>query len=975
MKNKKILFIFLSLITLSFFEGQGSLDYIRPIIIDTNKTQEEITRSFKITTTDGSHSKSPVSFNKTLFNQNQGNFYLGSKEVITDNNLKNCSISVVKVGQQDPFIQGIMPKNTASETENPLYGAQILNLAPFGSTGLIVNAPDSTNANKNIYLVESPGTTAIDTSSDINDAGGSAPTNEIKSITSSSNYIFAAVSATTKLWSDNSEAGINRGIAVIYPDFSQKPATLRVLNANDIDQNVEGNKAAQLSLLAGDGIVAFRKTSAGIYKAIFSPEASDDASVDMIWSSALQRLFVVTTDLARDDDSKEGGVLSIVVGRLEKNTSTNKTSLVFSPIIANPTSSLTPDATTHIIGFYYTANKTDSSKVSTKKVKLMHTSTDKYYLITNSTLVEKTVTLGGGTTTYGTDGVFAFPLKTTDSDPKLVGTLAQTPSINDAKFTVGTNNINSIIEDSYAITDIFVHGDSVYQCLGSQSDPENLGIFQSTAIFNGNGDIIGWTLWQRVMGSIQKVWGGDVDHSTNCFYFLSSPTPSIKDNNSNTVRVTQWNTTELANANISEMGNASYNLSSTLAQIFPQSEGGILQIFDFDDQTDGFNKGEFSMMVVVGYNKIALVQTGEFVNGILKPTTHFEIGTNIIVFNDDSLKNIAPLCCAEVSRMSTKNSGWLFVGGLGGIAVLNKSNNGWDTEKGLSNVTDLSGYSFKQLTAKTGSFANTRKIICQNSKTWLATRDAVYFFDISSNTFVTNSNVNETTMDAKLPIGTKFSDLLVIPGNNNSNRTNSNVDEATITPSNLPTGTRFPLNNNSNRFLIMATTSGLYTFKLGESSAYKIGNNADPAVHLNYISMSKGKPSSTGNLYVLFSNFVDEIGKVYRYYISGENSTQSFVQPIKSNSYTDGFFVDLHYYRGNFATDGSFGYSELAKGIGYNDMFHMYEITTNASDQNYDMTLDININPNTNWYIGTVTKNSTSGSILVPGDWGLIVNE
>ena len=80
------------------------------------------------------------------------------------------------------------------------------------------------------------------------------------------------------------------------------------------------------------------------------------------------------------------------------------------------------------------------------------------------------------------------------------------------------------------------------------------------------------------------------------------------------------------------------NLSSTLASIFPETKGVIHQIVSFDDKTSGFKLGQFSMMVALGYDNLALIQTG--VGATFFPVQKFltsDPGKNVFSFLDPSL--------------------------------------------------------------------------------------------------------------------------------------------------------------------------------------------------------------------------------------------------------------------------------------------------------------------------------------------------
>lgn len=134
--------------------------------------------------------------------------------------------------------------------------------------------------------------------------------------------------------------------------------------------------------------------------------------VDMCWDDELKRLFVGFGDIALGDDAGyltngSGGVCSIMVGQEKKINAAQPNGLYFQPAIANFCSLqfqdiLNPDAalakdfkkanpTDYIAGFYQKHNPDklanplpgDDLHASAKKLRVMHTSTGKDYLIFN----------------------------------------------------------------------------------------------------------------------------------------------------------------------------------------------------------------------------------------------------------------------------------------------------------------------------------------------------------------------------------------------------------------------------------------------------------------------------------------------------------------------------------------------------------------------------------------------------------------
>jgi len=124
------------------------------------------------------------------------------------------------------------------------------------------------------------------------------------------------------------------------------------------------------------------------------------------------------------------------------------------------------------------------------------------------------------------------------------------------------------------------------------------------------------------------------------------------------------------------------------------------QYFEFDEDTQGFatyNRGawpKFSMAIATGYGKVALIQTGR--STLVSPsTTDWDpfnatddftaanatagASAKTLVWNfngtDTVLPSLGPITTAEMSRIPGVNAtaqleGWVFVGGMGGVAFL-----------------------------------------------------------------------------------------------------------------------------------------------------------------------------------------------------------------------------------------------------------------------------------------------------------------
>lgn len=317
--------------------------------------------------------------------------------------------------------------------------------------------------------------------------------------------------------------------------------------------------------------------------------------------------------------------------------------------------------------------------------------------------------------------------------------------------TEDPTKINQLLsyDGSAKIADMQIVGDTVYVGLTSERDASHngeSGIFSSTALFSSNGDIRAWTPWQRVMGNTDAAYTIGFDKNSGNFWYFSTPdgTPA-GDSGPSSVNVTQWG---IGDPNL-HGGNAPTDttilLSTLLSSIFGAS-GGVNGLFDFGPSTPGFKvwtpgdvdneenrHQQFGMMVATGNGKIALIETGSSFRtstGIFQPTKAFtkfvggkdptaDLNANVYVFSYDSpnyagdaLQGLGALGAAEVARIPAISDndddyqGWLFVGGIGGVAVLvqDYEGSGWPTMSGGGINRLLPGNQFSGLGSSSEDF-------------------------------------------------------------------------------------------------------------------------------------------------------------------------------------------------------------------------------------------------------------------------------
>ncbi len=744
--------------------------------------------------------------------------------------------------------------------------------------------------------------------------------------------------------------------------------------------------------------------------------------VEMYWDQPFERLYVGLSDVRRDDPTKEGGLCSILVGhkiKCQRKNGVQLEAFYFLPVYygyneanarqATPKQnhflldkSLTyktddtnnKNITTLIGTFYGDGTTTDGRKdvhISTRKIRTLHTSTGKDYLIVHNTTTCGAKTAGSLVIPDVIDGICALPLltkapailsaKNTRHDDDFKGTVSgvttstgiakwapptsvtDMPRVTDLAVAVGglknpagiettdgttfTDRFNPF--DNSFIKDMFIVGDAVYVCLAGYKG-QDTGIFMSAALFDGNGNIMGWTPWQRVMGNLERIFGGGMDAKTGNFYFLSSESndsTAIGDKYylADTVAATHWGK--------GDNSTQDKKLSTVLSTLLGQANGGINNIVNFDEYTGGFALGRFSMMLALGYDSLALVVTGEWKNGAFVPVKDFVSGTNVFsIANNPVLRDIAPITTAETARTQADNSGWFFVGGYKGVAVYSKTadGSGWESQTGLT--VDLiknngSNFSFKKLTLTGGeALTDVRKLISNGSSLMIFTATKCYSIKFSADNFKTGTiGKDDTTgwreLTITLPVGAAYTDAVFV-GNN--------------------------------RYVI-ATTKGILIWDNSTPAipTTTVISSISPVLSLTYLSTVKenGWAGQKGNVYALVASFICNSGEIYRFTVdSTARLPKDVLKPIDGENKS---CINLKEFRGKFTTDGSMGISLTSKDFNQEDLVRLYSLVQASKATTVTKYLDINLE--TNYKTGLAVANSAAGAWIVPGDWGIRINE
>lgn len=848
---------------------------------------------------------------------------------------KERGISFLALAPQDACV------NNKKSSKNPVYTADIKDITLKSQVPVVLLGtpnPDSKSSefgdNQTIALINdvNKGSVVYTTTQKLNDANGDASSG-ILGIGASRNYIFAGVAP-----EGGTFGNANSGIAMLKVEScSLKPI--------DPATGENENKSLDFSTIAGSDIAI-------------------QEHITMHWDNTLKRLFV---GLHVKDDGGNPYANSLLVGRIEGTTGENpKPRLVLEPAI--PTGLATGND--KIVGF------DDNTILDTREaivhhVKTMHTSTGKGYVIVNGKVYNSGV---------DKNEVFALPIVKQiycDNTPTSshIGRVANNDNADQDTITDDENKIAT--EDDEAaiigggdapadVEEMYVLGDTVYICcIGEQNgspdtNPNERGIFKSTALFDENGLIRSWTPWERTMGAVDYVYGMGIDTTAGRFWYLTQTTAP-----GDTAKVTSWTYQD---------DNLLGLLQTELATEFPFCDGGVHQMFNFSDQTLGFDRDEFSMMVATGYQKVAIIQSGkDDANDKLLPTSGDDFGSNLATYfqvhNNQALKDIGPICAADISR--TDNGDWLFVGGYGGLAVLSDvgaaDGEGWDD---LNDITNIASFTFKKI----GDFSRVHKIICAGDFLYVMTQKALYRIELNEDKFKENS---PDPLNEVIIADTSYANL-------NLTSHDSLLDFIV-----------------SGKTGILATTNGLYrtsndndvmgtTAQAREWTEVKnaSGNSLGPVTHLFPLAVKSdnydGAFNNGGNLYIVAGDMSLELATVVRFDIAdtlGQASiSDTTITPIAekidgTNCPVRDYYYPFGEFRSAFATNGTFGFHTLSKHVGKTNQARFFGMTPSvpsARARDKEIPLDLS---DSSYNIGIPVKNTTSGAWMIPGDWGVRIHE
>jgi len=589
---------------------------------------------------------------------------------------------------------------------NPVYQQSIDSFASYKTMPLVAfRAPDAAGYCHSVALIQDTekGNSILVNSKSFGDALGAVTRNIVAVcggayVRESSNvftpatefgFVFAAVSPSdSSVWAGQDAAGI--GVAQVMHDG---------IVPLDVTGQGSGPRAAAVShelIQIGD-----TGTITGI--------------TALCWNERLHRLYVAV-------ETEDGGI-ALIVGRLEIPSTartTNSTPLstarcVFSPCVVGADGS---NAAEDWDDFdFVVADKDDA--LSLRRIDVMNASTGCDYIVVQR----------------GVDAVYAIPLVSSGSDAS-VGLLAQksdytraaTAGAIDQLYTISDDEVTVGAGDAPAtITSLHVHGDSIFISCAGETDATR-GIFVSQALFARSGSIIGWSPWRCVVAATHGVHDFARDTLGRMQYLVG------EDEVPHTLATQVWGRGNKNGIWGGSTDDATVGLVHAVNTFFPSSRGGVQVVTPIRSYSASawYNStaqlaSDTHLLMFAGRNRCALALTAveaSLISGAdATDLSHFI--TYDLADNDLALGMLSTVALSRSD--ADADEGWVFVGGVDGVAVLRRANgDGWYALNDLDTLR-VDEFSFKKITKSDGSdFTYVRQIVTDENNFYVVCPEGVY---------------------------------------------------------------------------------------------------------------------------------------------------------------------------------------------------------------------------------------------------------
>lgn len=860
-------------------------------------------------------------------------FFIGSKQEIADNIFAICSNLYGSSGFK-PLANKKVILNNVENSDNPICGAAINNIAMAGYFPVVSKKNDS-----KIYAINDAIASSLEViaSDDILDFNGQKVANILSLTTDlprqleapetlySDRNVFAAVRST----SGSFELAYLQ-LKVIKEAKDKRDNIFFEFFNFDANNGISGNRSVPINLDSGSQI---EKIS------------------DIYFDDVLNRLYIALKVRSGDKGTK-----ALLVAGLYANK-----------LIVQ---SIAPDSALLNSCKIISTDK-PNCQLSIDKVRTMFTRTYLNYLIVVKDKKE----------------VYAMPL-VNNTGSEFHGCLADVNSENINVFTKGLPHrfltrtfLNSAKTDKdlydqqdlrakvgchnldSKITDIEVSGDTVFVSVKDDSDIKS-GIFQSQALFDDSGKIIGWTKWKRAALEPENIKGFSFNPITADFW-------SISDNN---VLKTSWT-------------HGQTDIEKLISREFLKELSGVFSLTEFDYNSKGLNKDtgdRLAFMVLTGFNKVGLIQTACDVNNIFTERLSNISEENFVSFKDGAIADLKDynnlsgifISGADLNKIGTINSSiivsddkyaWLLVSGSNGIAILCKEDgSGWPLNPGLSKgFKELSNMSFKYIE----DYKSVVKIYATENRLYILTEKELNRINLDLETIANIIQKKDYTVSNLAQVSTNnlsdveiFSDFLIeepialLATSNGFFRSGDSIDISLIT------------NDLASNWTLIDMPEPVGTI-FGNGPATRIFSTP---------SFIKGK-NKYRNIYLLNAYSGYEQAQIYRYALSLENNKVSrnsvllFQDIFIKDKPT--FFVNLEDYRNYIYFDGAVSSASRSSFMSESPKIFLLPYNLKSS-QRFGARNLISLNLGLDNYktIGQLSK-SVSGAFIVYGDFGIRLNK
>lgn len=504
------------------------------------------------------------------------------------------------------------------------------------------------------------------------------------------------------------------------------------------------------------------------------------------------------------------------------------------------------------------------------------------------------------------------------------------------------------------VVDMFIRNDTVFVVVKEADFGKKPGIFYSQALLNTRNVIVGWTEWQRTAGTVES---------------LTAATRSLQTGNFVTIRNQGAGTAVEKTVWSSGCPNGLKQLSNLLSESLSSTQGGLQGLFNFSQKASALT--DISCLVATGLRKVIIIEGGRSINGTFCPNSGsifadqkkiFDSGavtenlilngsTRYIEFSGGNIQELGAITSAALAQDTTGNNGWLFVGGVDGLAVLSNNNGtGWtplNSELGPGFFGLTQGMSFRKI----GDYAHVRKIISDRGFLYVLTDTRLDRIELLANNIALSNPEVVTIATAQENTGESLVDCIVSEkllllstsvrlvriGNGKDATLISNTSDAHWTPIFLPAG--------------VTPVSTLFAVSVS-------GKMED-------VSRNGG-----GMIYVVDSYLGKNRARLHRLEIQdttvtavGDDTVTVFLDLYfeKTNSY----FRNYGTARTKFNTDGSFFVSSRNKNITEPPQLIANFVPLRLLPLNIEFASQLT----------SIVQNSALGNLLVAGDFVLRVNE